>query len=79
MRMREMLINAKNKLMDNSGLEGIEYTVVLVVVLGVIVTAIVLFAGKMNTSLQSAGDSLDLQIDCALQGKTYDAATKACV
>ena len=77
--MKEMLINAKNKLMDNSGLEGIEYTVVLVVVLGVIVTAIVLFAGKMNSSLQSAGDSLDKQIDCALQGKQYDATTKACV
>ena len=39
--MKEMLMSAKNKLMDNSGLEGIEYTVVLVVVLGVIVTAIV--------------------------------------
>ena len=44
--MKEMLMSAKNKLMDNSGLEGIEYTVVLVVVLGVIVTAIVLFAGN---------------------------------
>ena len=77
--MKEILMGVKNKLMDNSGLEGIEYTVVLVVVLGVIVTAIVLFAGKMNSSLQSAGDSLDQQIDCALQGKTYDAATNACV
>ena len=49
--MKEMLMSAKNKLMDNSGLEGIEYTVVLVVVLGVIVTAIVLFSAAAYLSL----------------------------